>query len=145
MGTYLNRRGCRFPGRSWSFVGTCLALSFLEVGCTTIAEQEQKYGAPSNYRQLIARELLQVQSERSLSFSSATISQPTVSFAGIADHGERQIVCATTVVEGPLIPTTTRWLFMFEGGQVAARRVNPGAMYCNFQMEPFPEALKRNG
>jgi hypothetical protein len=146
MGRYLNQRGCRFPFiRSWSVIGTCLALSFLEVGCTTIAEREQKYGAPPNYRELIARELLQVQAKGSLSFSSATISQPTVSFVGIANGNERPVVCVTTVIEGPLIPTTTRWLFMFEGGQVAASRVNPGALYCNFPMSPFPEAMKRNG
>jgi hypothetical protein len=146
MGRYLNHGGCRLPIiRSWSFIGTCLALSFLEVACTTIAEREQKYGAPPNYRELIARELLQVQAERSSSFSSATISQSTVSFVGITSGNERPVVCVTTVIEGPLIPTTTRWLYMFEGGQVAARRVNPGAIYCNFQMSPFPEAMKRNG
>ena len=125
------------------FIGTCVALSFLEVGCSTIAEKEQKYGAPANYRQLVAQELLQAQG--SSSFSSASISQPTVSFAGIADHGERQIVCARTVIDGPLIPSTTRWMFLFEGGKISATRMNPPGIYCNFEMTPFPEALKRRG
>ena len=111
----------------------------------TIAEKESRFGAPPNYRQLVARELLQVQAESKLSFSSASISQPTVAFAGMVDHGERQMVCATTVVDGALLPSTTRWMFLFEGGQISAKRANPPRIYCNFEMTPLPEALKRSG
>jgi hypothetical protein len=150
MGRYLNQRGCRFPFiRSWSVIGTCLALSFLEVGCTTIAERQRKFGAPPNYRQLIARKLTQ---EETSPISSATISQPVEVFAGaINGGGTRPIICATTVTEGGLLPLTTKWIFVFEDGQLSAQNNRPGAMragaiWCAGVPEsPFPEALKRNG
>jgi hypothetical protein len=132
------------------FVGTCLALSFLEVGCTTIAERQQKFGMPSNYRQLIARKLTQ---EEKSPISSATISQPVEVFAGaINGGGTRPIVCATTVIEGGLLPLTTKWIFTFEDGQLSAQNSNGpmwtrvGAIWCAGVAEsPFPEALKRTG
>jgi hypothetical protein len=76
--------------------------------------------------------------------SSATISQPAEVFGGLANGGMRPTVCATTTVEGPLLPTTTRWIFMFEDGRISVKQANPGAIYCaGIPQSPFPEALKR--
>ena len=138
-----NRRGRRFSSmRSRGVVGTCMALGFFEAGCTTIAEREHKYGAPSNYRQLIARELMKEASP----YSRATISQPAEVFAGAINGGTRPVICATTFNEGGLLPTATRWIFLFEDGRISAKEANPGAIYCAGVPEsPFPEALKQNG
>jgi hypothetical protein len=132
------------------FIGTCVVLSFIEVGCTTIAERQQKFGMPPNYRQVIARKLMQ---EQTSPISSATISQPIEVFAGAINcGGTRPIVCATTVVEGGLLPLKTEWIFTFENGQLSAGNSNGpmwlqvGALWCAGVAEsPFPEALKRTG
>jgi hypothetical protein len=130
-------------------VGACLALSCLEAGCTTIAERQQKFGVPPNYRQVIARKL----QEQTTPISSATISAPVEVFAGaINGGGTRPIICATTVVEGGLLPLRTEWIFTFENGQLSAHNSNGpmwlqvGAIWCAGVAEsPFPEALKRTG
>jgi hypothetical protein len=132
------------------FIGVCVALSLFEVGCTTIAERQQKFGVPPNYRQLIARKLTQ---EQTSPISSATISQPVEVFAGaINGGGTRPIICATTVIQGGLLPLTTEWIFTFENGQLSAQNSNGpmwtsvGAIWCAGVAEsPFPEALKRAG
>ena len=125
------------------FVGICVALSFVEVGCTTIAERQQKFGVPPNYRQVIARKLTE---EETLPISSATISEPVEVFAGaINGGGTRPVICATTVVQGPVMLSPTKWIFVFENGQLTGQR-SPGALWCAGVPEsPFPEVLKRSG
>jgi hypothetical protein len=130
-------------------IGICVALSFFEAGCTTIAERQQKFGVPPNYRQAIARKL----QEQATPISSATISEPVEVFAGaINGGGTRPIICGTTVVEGGLLPLRTEWIFTFENGQLSAHNSNGpmwlqvGAIWCAGVAEsPFPEALKRTG
>jgi hypothetical protein len=100
------------------------------------------YAVPSNYRQLVARKVIEGTAHIG-PIRSATISQPAEKFAGLAHGGTRPIVCATTTNEGRLISQSTGWLIMFENGQIAQAIVNPGAIWClGVQDGPFPEVVK---
>jgi hypothetical protein len=122
----------------------CLLVAIQLAGCTTTNDRAAgAYAVPSNYRQLVARKIIEDKAHGQ-SIRSAVISQPAERFVGLLGGGTRPIVCAETTHEGPLIPHHTRWLFLFENGQIAAAAVNPGAIYCaNVPDQPFPEVVQR--
>jgi hypothetical protein len=123
----------------------CLLSSNLLVGCVTTNDNRaaNAYAVPSNYRQLIARKIIEGTAHIG-PIRSAAISQPADRFVGLVNGGTRPVVCATTTADGRFIPTTTRWLVLFENGQITSAIVNPGAIYCaGVPEEPFPEVVKR--
>jgi hypothetical protein len=125
--------------------GVCLLSSILLASCVTTNDNRASttYVVPSNYRQLVARKVIEGTAHIG-PIRGAAISQPAERFVGLVNGGTRLVVCATTTAEGRFIPTTTRWLVLFENGQIASAIVNPGAIYCaGVPEEPFPEVVKR--
>jgi hypothetical protein len=121
---------------AWIVCGSLLS------GCVTTGGDHASYAVPSNYRQLVARKVIEGTAHIG-PVRSATISQPAEKFAGLAHGGTRPIVCATTTNEGRLISQSTGWLIMFENGQIAQAIANPGAIWClGLQDGPFPEVVK---
>jgi hypothetical protein len=122
----------------------CVLCGNLLSGCVTTGSDRASasYAVPSNYRQLVARKVIEGTAHIG-PIRSATISQPAEKFMGLVNGGTRPVVCATTTNEGRLISQSTTWLFSFENGQIAQAIVNPGAIYClNVQDGPFPEVVK---
>jgi hypothetical protein len=122
----------------------CVFCVNLLAGCVTTNGDRASvsYAAPSNYRQLVARRVIEGTAHIG-PIRSATISQPAEKFVGLAHGGTRPIVCATTTNEGRLISQSTSWLIMFENGQITQAIVNPGAIWClGVQDGPFPEVVK---
>jgi hypothetical protein len=121
-----------------------LLCTTLLAGCVTTDGDRSSgtYAVPPNYRQLVARKVIEGTAHIG-PIRSASISQPVERFAGLLGGGSRPIVCAGTTNDGRLISQDTRWLFMFENGQIASAVANPGAIYCAGVVEgPFPEVAK---
>jgi hypothetical protein len=123
---------------------TCVFCVNLLAGCVTTNGDRASvsYAAPSNYRQLVARRVIEGTAHIG-PIRSATISQPAEKFAGLVNVGTRPVVCATATNEGRFISQGTTFLFLFENGQIAQATVNPGAIWClGLQDGPFPEVVK---
>ena len=122
----------------------CLLSAVLLASCVTTNDGgSASYAVPLNYRQLVARKVTE-DTARVGPIRTATISQPVERFMGVMNGGSRPVVCAMTSIDGAFIPHVTRWLFLFENGQIASAWPNPGAIYCMSAPDgPFPEAVKR--
>ena len=127
----------------------CLSFCGPLTGCMTTggeggsSARAGAYAAPPNYRQLVARKVIEGTAHIG-PIRSATISRPTDRFVGLLGGGSRPIVCATATNDGRFIQQVTHWLFMFENGKIASVAVNPGAIYCAGVPDgPFPEVVRR--
>jgi hypothetical protein len=116
-----------------------LGLALLPISSAHVQEANASYSVPANYRQLVARRILETTDRKKI--RKARISRPVEQWAGLISGGFRPSVCVEVIRESLLFSNARDvWAVTFQDGKVAS--IGPSKGECG-RFFPFDELLKR--